>query len=587
MELSFEYTKQRKLFGLPFQFSNSPVQLLHSIEPSKKEQANWTQRYVSSVDIDCIPDVAEMKVGTTPVELKNNGMVHTEGGWGKEVNNPQDQTERKRALERLKGATFSNSVIRMSRTVQGCVEQNNSVDMYESYFADDHADHSSEPPSARTISVLRDPNEIKRSATNICWHPDGTAKVAVSYAVMQFQKMPENMPTQSYIWDINNPNEPDYTITPPSPCCALAFNPKSPDWLVGGCYNGLIAFWDVRKHGTVETSLIENSHHDPVYDVAWIQSRTNQEMVSVSTDGHVKWWDIRKLSAPIDSFACSYQDADAKDDRRYGCISLEYRTDAGATKFLVGTESGDVLSIERKAKKDSSSQISIKQTFGGDGVGHHGPVYSVKRNPGNSKYFLSVGDWSAKVWCEDLRTPVLLSRYEPSYITAGVWSATRPGVFYTCKMDGTVDVWDIFYKQNEPVLPIKIGEVGLSSLGVHSKGKLVAVGSVDGSVSILDVCDSLAVPQQNEKVVMQQLFDRETKREKHLEQMRIKRGAGNAQAKKKAESSEIAIDEELMRKTEEEFNARLAADELGLSGNGSSSSSSSSDEVDSSADVEQ
>lgn len=128
-----------------------------------------------------------------------------------------------------------------------------------------------------------------------------------------------------------------------------------------------------------------------------------------------------------------------------------------ATKYLVGTESGDILSIERKAKKDQGSQISVKQMFGGtESASHLGPVYSVKRNPANTKYFLSVGDWSSKLWFEDLKSPVVLNRYESSYVTAGCWSPTRPGVFFTAKMDGTMDIWDIFYKQNEPVFPTKV-----------------------------------------------------------------------------------------------------------------------------------
>lgn len=30
----------------------------------------------------------------------------------------------------------------------------------------------------------------------------------------------------------------------------------------------------------------------------------------------------------------------------------------------------------------------------------------------------------------------------------------RPGVFYTIKMDGCLDVWDYFYKQNDPTLQV-------------------------------------------------------------------------------------------------------------------------------------
>ncbi len=32
--------------------------------------------------------------------------------------------------------------------------------------------------------------------------------------------------------------------------------------------------------------------------------------------------------------------------------------------------------------------------------------------------------------------------------------ACRPGVFYTIKMDGCLDVWDYFYKQNDPTLQV-------------------------------------------------------------------------------------------------------------------------------------
>lgn len=56
---------------------------------------------------------------------------------------------------------------------------------------------------------------------------------------------------------------------------------QSTDNLVGGSYNGLISFFDLRKPGAtvghavpLETSVIEKSHHDPVYDVFWISSKT-------------------------------------------------------------------------------------------------------------------------------------------------------------------------------------------------------------------------------------------------------------------------------------------------------------------------
>lgn len=63
-----------------------------------------------------------------------------------------------------------------------------------------------------------------------------------------------------------------------------------------------LAYWDTRKgQYPVDTSLIEKSHRDPVYSVAWVQSKSGAEFFSTSTDGQVLWWDIRKLSEPTES----------------------------------------------------------------------------------------------------------------------------------------------------------------------------------------------------------------------------------------------------------------------------------------------
>ena len=50
----------------------------------------------------------------------------------------------------------------------------------------------------------------------------------------------------------------------------------------------------------------------------------------------------------------------------------------------------------------------------------------------------------------------LLPRFHMSYLTDAQWSPVRPGVFFTTKMDGTLDVWDFIFKQNDPTLNIQV-----------------------------------------------------------------------------------------------------------------------------------
>ena len=47
-------------------------------------------------------------------------------------------------------------------------------------------------------------------------------------------------------------------------------------------------------------------------------------------------------------------------------------------------------------------------------------------------------------------------RQHMSYMTDGCWSPVRPAVFFTTKMDGTLDVWDYLLKQNDPTLSIQV-----------------------------------------------------------------------------------------------------------------------------------
>jgi dynein intermediate chain 2 len=392
--------------------------------------------------------------------------------------------------------------------VEELIKQNNAIDIYEEYFAGDAADHSSEQPYAKTLTVFRDPSAIKRSASYISWNPDvNNRKCAIAYSILGFQAQPEGMSKSSYIWDVNTPNKPDFELRGPSQLCCVNYNPKDTNVLSCGMYNGQVGYFDVRKgHTPVDTSPIEKSHRDPVYDMAWLQSKTGTETFSVSTDGYVYWWDTRRLGEPVEELQLKEKNGDTI----LGAVSLEYESIAGPTKFMIGTEQGTVLMCNRKAK---NPQDRVGTAY----HGHHGPVYSLERNPFFPKYFMSIGDWAARVWMEDLKTPIMTSRYHASYLTGGTWSPTRPGVFFAIKMDGELDVWDYYYKQNDPTLSVKVTDQPLTSFNIQDTGRLVTVGASDGSATLLELCEGLATMQPNEKQSISQMFDRETKREKNLE----------------------------------------------------------------------
>ena len=507
MEITLFYQKERKEFGRPVNtFAAGDVTVLEEFETDQELFRNHIERNPSVLDLQCKAELSQAEVNTESFKYIPLGMSHMEGGWPKDIDcTEKDQTTRfKKKVE--KDDDYIRQVKLLAESVEADIKMNYAIDIYQEYFSGEYADHASEPPSAKTLSVFKDPEQIKRTVSNISWYPDGGKKLAIAFSIMQFQDYRmDSMSANSYIWDVHNPNTPETTLVPPSALCCLEYNPKDPHLLVGGCYNGLVSYFDTRKgEAPVDTSIIEKSHRDPVYKMAWLAGKTPTECASTSTDGQVLWWDIRRLGEPSEYL--SLDDKTEPGSVLGGC-SMDY---ASAGKFLVGTEQGKIQSCQRKGKTNADKLSTLYE-------GHCGPVYGLQRNPWYPKFFLTTGDWTVRLWNEELKAPIMTSKYFQNYVQDAAWSPTRSGVFCTTKMDGTLDVWDYFYKQNDPTLSLQIDDDGLFTVAMQEQGSLVATGSVDGSVYMLELCEGLATMQQNEKQSVNQMLDRESKREKNLE----------------------------------------------------------------------
>jgi len=122
------------------------------------------------------------------------------------------------------------------------------------------------------------------------------------------------------------------------------------------------------------------------------------------------------------------------------------------------------------------------------------------------KNFLTIGDWKAQIWSEDIRSPIMSTKYSMSYLTDGCWSPTRPSVFFTSKMDGSIDIWDYLFKQVEPTYTVQVGNSPLHSIKAQEHGKLLAASARDGSVTLLELSESLSKLQNNEKKIFSEVL---------------------------------------------------------------------------------
>ncbi|EGF84346.1 hypothetical protein BATDEDRAFT_22301 [Batrachochytrium dendrobatidis JAM81] len=544
MEIVYVYQRKRKEFGKQPLFSERSAELAVNIPPEPAYIKNYVERNPCQAEVQCAPEKSEHEVNTESFSFTNRGILHTQGGWPKDVD-PTDVEHTIRYRKKIeKDEEYMRAIKSLGDSMEHCIKQNNAIDIYEEYFVDAVDNISAEPPAAKSINVYRDPNSIKRPASYLSWYPDDGHKIAVAYSVLDFQKMPANMCLDSYIWDVENPNTPEQTLSPASPIVSIKYNPKDPHILVGGLYNGLLSYWDTRKGSfPVDTSPIEKSHRDPVYNVSWVQSKSGCEFFSVSTDGQVLWWDIRKLSEPTETMIIDPE----KNGSIVGGTVLDFETTM-PTKFMVGSENGSIFMCNKKAKNPSEKITHIYP-------GHHGPICALQRNPFFLKNFLTIGDWKAQIWAEDVKSPIMSTKYSMQYLTDGCWSPTRPSVFFTSKRDGTLDIWDYIFKQNEPTLTVQVCNSPIHCIKAQEHGRILAASAQDGSTTIFELSDGLAKLQNNEKSIFSQMLEREAKREKTLESSAREKRIKAAQKRPNSGASKPTGSalEDLIKSCEEDF----------------------------------
>ncbi|XP_012527681.1 dynein intermediate chain 2, axonemal isoform X3 [Monomorium pharaonis] len=479
--MEYTYTKKRMHFGKRCNFSDSD-----KIEVEIKSNPALMNNYVRMDPVthatQCSKVYAVHEVNTTTATYKDNKMFHYEGGWPKDINMKDlEQTVRyRRKIE--KDELYIHTMLQLLPSIEHCILQNNACNVYEHYFADMETIPLRQRASSRTVNVYRDPLTLKRQITHLSWSPDQGNRFAASYCNADYKNISSGNYT-SYIWEV-----------------------------VGGLTTGQVACWDIRRGPeTVDTSSVEFSHRDPCDKTLWINSKTGTEFFSASKDGQIKWWDTRKMLIPTETLVIDLVKPENQNvDKATGISALQFEPSMG-TRFMCGLENGVVISGNRKGKTPGEK---IATRF----RAQYGPVISLERNPTFVKNFLTVGDWTSRIWSEDCRESCIAwTPGHRDFLTGGAWSATRYSVYFLIKVDGTLDVWDFLIQQDSPVLSIKVCDESLTCLRAHEQGQLAAVANKKGSTYLLEFSEALTINQKNDKLLLTALLDRETRREKVIE----------------------------------------------------------------------
>ncbi|KAJ3075252.1 WD repeat-containing protein 78, partial [Rhizoclosmatium hyalinum] len=142
-----------------------------------------------------------------------------------------------------------------------------------------------------------------RSVMYLAWNKENEDILAVAYGENKHAASPHL--GLLLVWSLKNPEWPERIYRSAQPVTSVDFSKFTPNLLAAGFADGRIAIYDVRQKtdaAALDNSHIAGKHRDPVWELKWIEREHGmgddqakaESLVSISTDGRVCQWQIRK-----------------------------------------------------------------------------------------------------------------------------------------------------------------------------------------------------------------------------------------------------------------------------------------------------
>ncbi|XP_041978319.1 dynein intermediate chain 3, ciliary-like [Aricia agestis] len=510
------YTKLRKSFGRQPLFQNVPGHMLDSINPDKKMQKEYGLRNPVHREVQVTLPQSEHDSNTKNVIVTDQGINHIEGGWPLDVHvyNEDHLARHRRKVQH--DENYVHTVMSLNARIEHNIQQNNAIEMYESYFTDTKPEPPVEKYNIQIKHVFRD--SMERPVASVGWTLEDHSKIVASYCHKVYPDGNATDGTACYMWDVHKGTVPVYEFDPGHGCWDFDCSPVDSDLIIAGLDVGIVQLFDVRAGKSASaSSSIYNSHHAPVSSVRYTHTKTGTQFFSGSPDGQCLWWDTRNSSSPIDQLPISVklgpnETPSLKNSEGVSCLEFDKGLIA---KFLVGTESGLIIHANRMGRNHQEVLYSHCEA-------HTGPVKAIHRSPCTLRMFISCGDYSVRIWSEEVRTaPIIVTKPYSHLVTDVAWAPLRYSSFMVASEDGVFYYWDLLRKYREPVATLNVSKNCLNKVAPHPKGKSVVVGDDKGSLYVLNLSENMMSPGPNDKQLMHETYERETRRE-HILDLRVK-----------------------------------------------------------------
>ena len=477
--------KYKALLSLKIQsekFSEAAAQTLNNGTKDKEVQESAKETHSSGTQVNNwdIHDVQKRQSSESSSETSaaTTSTAEAGGGEGAVEIEEEESEEAKQEKERMKLLT-SESLAEALVLVDRTVVQN--IHHKELFLYRDFQLFKELPIPSTTGPAVSHLWEFSCKATEglnvscMVWNKQQTDMLVVGYGAYAFTGARESNPGLIAVWSLRNPQYPEHIIKCKTGVTSMDFSSVHFNLLAVGMYDGAVCIYDLHSKEVSMKPIIESGHtsgkhSDPVWRTKWIHrgSERGEKLVSVSTDGRITQWSIKKGLEHIDLMKLKRIQAnnsggagaggqsgaggskskpknEAFISRRSSGMCFDF-SPRDSSVYVAGTEEGNIH------KCSCSYSEQYLESF----HGHMGPVYQVIFSPFDSSVFLSSSaDWSIKMWDEYEKQELLTFQSGTAVVNDVQWSPTNSTAFANVTKDGRLEIWDMEKSTLKPVVSYK------------------------------------------------------------------------------------------------------------------------------------
>ena len=308
------------------------------------------------------------------------------------------------------------------------------------------------------------------SCTSLSFNHANCDLLAVGYGSLQYASGLQ--PGLLLLWSFHNCAFPHRVLPTAASVLCLDFSPSSPHLLAVGLASGDVAVYDLRDRSTSSPSLLSRhstgKHREAVWQVRWLRRDRGELLMSISSDGSVLQWSMKKGLTPraIMSLKRGQESREGLSREASGmCFdfptaasssSSSSSSSASQSQYYCGTEDG----LIHRCSVSYNEQVL-------DSYAHHtGAVYALRCSPFVPDVFLSCShDWSTALWSGRLpERPICVmgggatAATDSSDVMDAQWNPHNATVFALVTRAGRVEVWDVERSVLDPVITVAVAE---------------------------------------------------------------------------------------------------------------------------------